>query len=378
MNPFLLKTIPSSRRFSSAVASCVLMSWLRFLLTSCFLLIGFSHLHGAETWRTFTDIRDRKIVAKIINVGDDFAVLQLKTNGKQHEIKFELLCEEDVEFLRNYGSEAATGAAKIVAEQAEIEVSKRLYPRTKEEIRAGIRAIRSSDPGEGVSSKTHDAIVALNMYRFLSGVSYDVLGDAKFSENATDAALACKKNGGLSHDLGHSTDRCNLFSGGSMVDSVRAYMDDSGENNRERRGHRAWCLNPPMGKAGFGTAGDNYSAMWCMDGSGKGKTPEFWAYPGQGFYPQEYVHGTAWSVYFQEKIDDLDKVEVEVFRLTKRPEKALPMHGEIEGHVVPILYKSKSMLNGINFEPEEPNRKGIYWVRVTGGGVRLGYVVELF
>ncbi len=359
-------------------SSLLRMPWFRFFLTSCFILVGFSVLHGAEAWRTFTDARDRKMVAKIINVGDDFVVLELKASGRQHAIKFELLSEEDVEYLKNYDPEATQEPAKPDAEQADIEANKRLYPRTKEEIRVGMRAIQKSDPAEGISPKTHDAIVALNIYRFLSGVSYDVLGDAKFSENATDAAIACKKNGGLSHDLGHSTDRCNLYSGGSMVDSVRAYMDDSGENNRERRGHRAWCLNPPMGKAGFGTAGDSYSAMWCMDGSGNGTPPEFWAYPGQGFYPQEFMHGTAWSIYFQEKIDDLDKVEVEVFRLTKRPEKALPMHGEIEGHVVPILYKSKSMLNGINFEPEDPTRKGIYWVRVTGGGVRLGYVVELF
>jgi hypothetical protein len=163
-----------------------------------------------------------------------------------------------------------------------------------------------------------------------------------------------------------------------MEQSVADYINDSGENNRDRRGHRAWCLNPPMGKVGFGSAGASYSAMWCMDRSGKGKTPEFWAYPGQGFYPQEYVLGNAWSVYFAQSISDVSKVEVEVFRLSKRPEKALPLHGDIDGRVVPILHKSKSLLNGINFEPEEPNRKGVYWVRVTGGGLRCGYVVEIF
>jgi len=362
MNPLLVQLMLSSRRF----------------LMVCFMLFSISAVDAAETWRTFTDTRDRKMVAKIISVGDDFVVLELKANGRQHAIKFELLCEKDVEFLKNYDPEAEAEPAKPDAESAEAEANKRLYPRTKEEIRAGIRAIQSTDPAQGVSPKTHDAVVALNIYRFLSGVPHDVLGDAKFSENATDAAIACQKNGGLSHDIGHSTDRCNLSGRGNMMDSVRDYMEDGGENNRDRRGHRAWCLNPPMGKVGFGSAGDSYSAMWCMDGSGNGKTPEFWAYPGQGFYPQEYVHGTGWSVYFQEKIDDLDKVNVEVFRLTKRPEKALPLHGEIEGHVVPILHKSKSMLNGINFEPEEPTRKGIYWIRVTGGGARFGYVVELY
>lgn len=378
MNPSLLNLRPKSRRLLNDDAFHGAMKLFRLMLMAYSILVIFSPLHGAETWHTFTDIRDRKMVAKIINVGHDFVVLELKANGTQHAIKFDSLSEEDVEFLQNYDPDTAAEPTKPDAEQAEIDANKRLYPRTKEEIRAGIRAIKSSDPTEEISAKTHDAVIALNIFRFLSGVSHDVQGDAKFSENATDAANACKKNGGLSHDLGHSTDRCNLSGGGSMEDSVRSYMEDSGENNRERRGHRAWCLNPPMGKVGFGSAGDSYSAMWCMDGSGKGKTPEFWSYPGQGFYPQEYVFGNAWSVYFQEKIDDLNKVNVEVFRLTKRPEKALPMHGLIDGHVVPILHKSNSMLNGINFEPEEPTRKGIYWIRVTGGGARYGYVVELF
>lgn len=378
MNSLLFRLLPTSQRFPKVAALPKAHRFFRWMLIASLFIINGAHLHGAETWRTFTDIRDRKIIAKIINVGHDFVVLELKANGQQHAIKFDSLSEEDVEFLQNYDPDADAEPAKPDAEQAEVEANKRLYPRTKEEIRAGIRAIKATDAPEGISPKIHDAVKALNTFRFLSGVPYDVQGDATFSAHATDAALACKKNGGLSHDLGHSTDKCNLTSDGNMENSVRGYMEDSGENNRERRGHRSWCLNPAMGKVGFGTAGDSYSAMWCMDGSGKGKTPEFWAYPGQGFYPQEFILGNAWSCYFQENIDDLDKVNVEVFRLTKRPEKALPMHGLIDGHIVPILHKSAAPRSGINFEPEEPTRKGIYWVRITGGGARYGYVVEIF
>jgi hypothetical protein len=35
-----------------------------------------------------------------------------------------------------------------------------------------------------------------------------VEGDPAFSKNAEEAALACKQNGGLSHSIGHSTDKC--------------------------------------------------------------------------------------------------------------------------------------------------------------------------
>jgi hypothetical protein len=69
---------------------------------------------------------------------------------------------------------------------------------------------------------------------------------------------------------------------------------------------------------------------------------------------------------------------VEVFRVTKRPESPLSMSGEIEGKPIAVDYISKSMMNGINFEPAKPAEKGIYWVRVKGGGLRIGYVVELY
>jgi hypothetical protein len=367
-----------SCRFVNRNATGTVVRRFTWMLIAAFSLACIPCLHGAETWRTFTDVRGRKMIGKIVSVGADHVLVKLKSNGSEHVIPFDSLSEDDVAFVKKFDSEPADEPEKAAEEQVEGEVSKRLYPRTKEEIRAGIREIKSVAAADGISTKTHDAVKSLNVFRFLSGLSYNVEGDATCSKNATEAAEACKKIGDLSHDIGHSTDRCNLSSGGNMEQSVADYINDSGENNRDRRGHRAWCLNPPMGKVGFGSAGASYSAMWCMDRSGKGKTPEFWAYPGQGFYPQEYVLGNAWSVYFAQSISDVSKVEVEVFRLSKRPEKALPLHGDIDGRVVPILHKSKSLLNGINFEPEEPNRKGVYWVRVTGGGLRCGYVVEIF
>ena len=66
-----------------------------------------------------------------------------------------------------------------------------------------------------------------------------------------------------------------------------------------------------------------------------------------------------------------------MFRLPKRPDRTLPASGEIEGHPLKINHVSLGM-NAINFEPENPARRGIYWVRIHGGGVREGYLVELF
>jgi hypothetical protein len=73
----------------------------------------------------------------------------------------------------------------------------------------------------------------------------------------------------------------------------------------------------------------------------------------------------------------VDKLKVEVFRLPKRPEKSLSVNGEIDGRVIKVNHVSLGM-GGINFEPEEPAKRGVYWVRVSGDGVREGYLVELY
>jgi hypothetical protein len=344
------------------------------------LFLACSFLSASE-WRTFTDQRDRKIVAKVISVGDDFALLELKANGRQSAVPFDVLSDADVEYLTSLDVDSVddkiAGNDKSVQNPEDI-AANRLYPRSKQEIRDGIREIEKTPLPKGLSRDVHEAVKKLNIYRFLCGLSYDVEGDPTFSQNAEQAAKACAKNGGLSHDIGHHTDRCNLASDGSMLNSVSQYIEDSGDNNREARGHRAWCLNPPMGKVGFGSAGAQYSAMWCMDGSGASKVKDFWTYPGRGFFPLEYMHGNAWSVYFHEPVPELKKITVEVFRVTKRPESPLSMSGEIEGKPIAVDYISKSMMNGINFEPAKPAEKGIYWVRVKGGGLRIGYVVELY
>lgn len=132
----------------------------------------------------------------------------------------------------------------------------------------------------------------------------------------------------------------------------------------------------PMGKVGFGSGGDSFSAMWCMDGSGK-SIRGTWSYPGHGLFPLEYMHGNAWSLYGAGKVESVDKLKVEVFRLSKRPESSLSLNGEIDGTKVKVNHVSLGM-GGINFEPEDPAKRGIYWVRVTGGGIREGYLVELY
>jgi hypothetical protein len=350
------------------------------LLTCALLFLLSSPAFATDAWRTFTDARGRKMEAKIIRVESEFVLVEVKSNGKQLPINLEDLSEEDVDFLSRY--EADLPATSTSANTGDDELPEgepeagRLYPRTKDEIRAGIREIGKQERPDGVSKEVHEATIQLNIYRFLCGVPHEVVADPEFSEKAEDAALACKKHGGLSHSIGNSTDKCNLSTIGNVRASVAQYIEDSGANNRDARGHREWCLNPPMGKVGFGSGGDSYSAMWCMDGSGK-SIRGIWTYPGRGLFPLEYMHGNAWSLYGAGKPDSASKLKVEVFRLSKRPEKPLPSHGEIQGRPIKVNHVSLGM-GGINFEPEEPAKRGVYWVRVNGGGVNEGYLVELY
>jgi len=331
---------------------------------------------------TFTDVKGRKLTGKILKVEGGIVTLELKPSANPISISIDTLCAEDKSYLNIAWGTPTTVKPADPAPSPEPTASEddpknsRLYPKTKEEIRAMIREIEKRRKPADISKEVHEATEQLNVFRYLCGVPFEVKPDAEFSKDAADAALACKKNGGLAHTLGHSTDKCNLASIGDVKASVPQYIEDGGENNRDVRGHREWCLHPTMGKVGFGSGGDSYSAMWCMDGSGK-SIRGTWSYPGHGFFPIDYMHGNAWSLYGAGKPDSLEKLTVEVFRLSKRPDNALPLNGEIDGTKVKINHVSLGM-GGINFEPEDPARRGIYWVRATGGGVRAGYLVELY
>ena len=192
-------------------------------------------------------------------------------------------------------------------------------------------------------------------------------------------AKICLEKGTLSHGFGHYTNKCNLSSMGDVVASVPQYINDAGGNNREKRGHRRWCLNPSMEKTGFGSGGSAYSAMWAMDHSGRGSRAKFWSYPGKGYFPRDYMHGTAWSYYQQDGVPSKDKIKISIFKLLKAPEKNISSSAEPEGSDIGVKYIS-AYGNTINFEPDkfEAGDRGIYWVRITGGGLRVGYVVEFF
>lgn len=249
----------------------------------------------------------------------------------------------------------------------------------KSEIRAKIREISSRKAPKDVSRKVQDAVNLLNVYRFLSRVPYDVKADKGMIAAAYDAAGICKKKGQLSHGFGHSTDKCNLAmnSGNlSMESSVMQYMKDSGANNRERRGHRRWCINHKMGKTGFGIDGA-YSAMYSLDQSDRGGRKNY-SYPGHGFYPIKYLHGNGWSYHLAEGSAPKD-CGIQVWKLKKFQEKAPSWSNEPDGKALPCAFKF-IYSNTIVFEPDPQaiTRKGTYLVRLKGSGFKEQYLVHLY
>jgi hypothetical protein len=90
------------------------------------------------------------------------------------------------------------------------------------------------------------------------------------------------------------------------------------------------------------------------------------------------MHGNAWSLYGAGVPKSADEVEVKVYKLSSRPDKPFAANAKIPGSEIPVKYVSIAMMNGINFEPEEPAKRGIYWVVAKGGGIRESYLVELY
>ncbi len=183
------------------------------------------------------------------------------------------------------------------------------YPRSQAEVKAIVQVLAAKRGG----SIPNEYIARLRQYRFLCGVPFeDLAWDAEQAELAHHASLVCSKLNQLTHTPARPagvTDReyelgkqgageCNLAMGVTApAECVDGWMDDSDPKNIDRVGHRRWCLNPAMGRSGFGAVG-NYAAMYAFDRSNR-ELPDwdFVAYPARGYMPVTFFGPRhAWSV----------------------------------------------------------------------------------
>ncbi len=364
-------------------------------------LITLAHAAWAgypSDYMTLKDTEGREIFARIVAVEGDGIKIE-RQDMKRFDLPFERLSESSRERVAGWISDnvsATIGKLLVDGEPLNAEVLEQLekantletaddgklyrpfYPRSRSEVKAGIREIESRKRPDDVDKSNFEAVTELNVFRFLCGVSDDVKISPKLADYAQEAAEACAKAGEISHDLGHYTNQSNLSSGvGNAAKTVSQYIADNGDNNREKRGHRRWCLYPKLSATGFGVEG-GYSAMHCFEHEGS-ELRDSHAYPGKGFFPAERVLGNAWSLYLTEPAPPVSELTVEVFQLGKRPTGKFGWSEAPSGRKMPVPYVY-SYANTINFEPDSDtvNRRGVYLVRITGGGIREQYVTELF
>ena len=282
----------------------------------------------------------------------------------------------------------------------------RYHARSRDEIREALKQIEKRAPAaargkpraERTPAEQVEALNRLNAYRYLCGLSYDVALDEEHASFAQAAAEICEKLGRLDHNppnpgmpeadyrrAATGAGRCNLFAGGGPASSINGYMNDSDPGNIDRVGHRRWCLNPRMGRTGFGHSG-SYAAMYAMDGSGSTRSVDVVAYPPPGYMASRYFSpGYAWSVSLNPgvwHVPDENKVAVSVCPAShfgaadpkKRdaPLKLNYLHVDQGGYGMALC---------VIFRPEEvdcsPGHR--YWVEVKGlAGPRssLEYLVD--
>lgn len=125
------------------------------------------------------------------------------------------------------------------------------------------------------------AVELLNIIRYVAGIPYNVTADSQYALYAQAASLVNAANNRLSHfpaqPSGMSADLYALGAEGAGSSNIamgynlcaalkNGWMSDADSYNISCVGHRRWCLNPEMGKTGFGSV-DRYTAMYSFDDS---------------------------------------------------------------------------------------------------------------
>ncbi|MEL6431330.1 MAG: hypothetical protein AAFR54_19310 [Planctomycetota bacterium] len=215
------------------------------------------------------------------------------------------------------------------------------YPVPESALRGEIEEALASEETDGAEPRSDEpddalrrrALARLKAYRALCQLPWrDITLVPEWNELCRAAAEVLEANGELSHTppkppvfdeeryrQGYEgANKSNIhFGPGGVVSSIDFYMDDSDAKNIDSVGHRRWCLNPAMGRTGFGRSGV-WSAMWAMDASGNGvRGRKTVLYPPDGFVPADlFGPRYAWSVQFLDGHEPSEgRVDVLVFEL---------------------------------------------------------------
>lgn len=172
------------------------------------------------------------------------------------------------------------------------------------------------DPGTLTRGALDDAVVRINLFRWLVGLAPAVDDPASFTTAMQCATVAAWNPPGTvpNPHAPPSSAKCYTAGGaagagssniawgsGSAANAMDQWVQDNG--NDTTFGHRRWILNPPLGRTAIGYYGGGgpYGSASCMssfDGSGSGPSPDWISFPPQGFAPTEIV-GWGWTVHLK-------------------------------------------------------------------------------
>lgn len=194
------------------------------------------------------------------------------------------------------------------------------------------RVVASTSEDDSISGERMHALMRLKTYRALCRLPWrDIALVPEWNEMCDAAGEVCEANGKLDHSpekppemdderyqQGYKGANNSNLSAGGLMNAVDSFMDDSDPSNIDRIGHRRWCLNPLMGKTGFG-ASNRWSAMWALDSS-KPTVKDLDAvfYPPPGYVPVDlFGPNHAWSIHILKGKTPRrgDEFEIEVVNL---------------------------------------------------------------
>ena len=236
------------------------------------------------------------------------------------------------------------------------------------------------------------ALATLNNMRYIAGLNYNVTLDSTYTAQCQAGAYVNYINNEMSHDprkpSGMSSALYNKGYAGcsnsniAWTDStlndaiINLWMEDGDPSNIQEVGHRAWCLNPTMGKTGFGVAGDQM-CMYALDTS-YNSTIKNVAWPAQNMPVEYFGNNAPWSLFTGQ---DQNAGSVKVTLKRKRDGKTWTFSKSKSNGDFYVGSYSYYRKGTIVFRPKgitEYKAGDVFTVSVTGVSTPVIYTVSFF